>query len=46
MNYNKSDKIIINRLNMTLVDFDQKKSNINLNRVAFIFLIIFFFVVL
>ena len=46
MNYNKSDKIIINRLNMTLVDFDQKKSNINLNRVAFIFIIIFFFVVL
>ena len=46
MNYNKSDKIIINRLNMTLVDFDQKKSNINLNRVAFIFVIIFFFVVL
>ena len=25
MNYNKSDKIIINRSNMTLVDFDQKK---------------------
>ena len=46
MNYNKSDKIIINRLNMALVDFDQKKSNINLNRVAFIFVIIFFFVVL
>ena len=46
MNYNKSDKIIINRLNMTLVDFDQKKSNINLNRVAFIFVIIFFFIVL
>ncbi len=46
MNYNKSDKIIINRLNMTLVDFNQKKSNINLNRVAFIFVIIFFFVVL
>tara|TARA_B100000242_G_scaffold76882_1_gene50305 strand:- start:103 stop:1758 length:1656 start_codon:yes stop_codon:yes gene_type:complete len=46
MNYNKSDKIIINKLNMTLVDFDQKKSNINLNRVAFIFVIIFFFVVL
>ena len=46
MNYNKSDKIIINRLNMTLVDFNQKKSNINLNRVAFIFIIIFFFVVL
>ena len=46
MNYNKSDKIIINRSNMTLVDFDQKKSNINLNRVAFIFVIIFFFVVL
>ena len=46
MNYNKSDKIIINRSNMTLVDFDQKKFNINLNRVAFIFVIIFFFVVL
>ena len=46
MNYNKKDKIIINKLNMTLVDFDQKKTNINLNRVAFIFVIIFFFVVL
>ena len=46
MSYNKSDKIIINRLNMTLVDFDKKKCNINLNRVAFIFVIIFFFVVL
>ena len=46
MIYNKSDKIVINKLNMTLVDFDQKKSNINLNRVAFIFVIIFFFVVL
>ena len=46
MSHNKSDKIIINRLNMTLVDFDQKKCNINLNRVAFIFVIIFFFVVL
>ena len=46
MNYNKSDKIIINRLNMALVDFDQEKSKINLNRVAFIFVIIFFFVVL
>ncbi len=46
MNYNKSDKIIINRSNMTFVDFDQKKFNINLNRVAFIFVIIFFFVVL
>ena len=46
MNYNKSDKIIIKRSNMTFVDFDQKKFNINLNRVAFIFVIIFFFVVL
>ena len=42
MDYNKSDKIIINKLNMTLVDFDQNKFNINLNRVAFIFLIYFF----
>ena len=46
MIYNKSDKIVINKLNMTLVNFDQKKSNINLNRVAFIFVIILFFVVL
>ena len=46
MNRNKSNKIIINKLNSDLSDFSQKKFDINLNRVAFIFLVILIFVIL
>ena len=46
MNKNKNNKIIISKLDLNLNDFDKKKFNVNLNRVAFIFLIIFFFVIL
>ena len=46
MNRNKNNKIIINKLDLNLADFSQKKFNVNLNRVAFIFLVIFFFVIL
>ena len=46
MNSNKNNKIIINKLDLNLADFSQKKFNVNLNRVAFIFLVIFFFVIL
>ena len=46
MNNNKDNKIIINKLDLNLTDFDKKKFNINLNRLAFIFLIIFFFIIL
>ena len=46
MNKNKNDKIIINKINLNLADFSQKKSKINLNRVAFIFLIILFVIIL
>ena len=38
----KNNKIIISKLNLNLKDFSQKKFNINLNRVAFIFIVIFF----
>ena len=43
---NKNNKIIISKLNLNLSDFSQKKFDINLNRVAFIFLIISLFVIL
>ena len=46
MNRDKSNKIIINKLNSDLSDFSQKKFDINLNRVAFIFLVILIFVIL
>ena len=46
MNSDENNKIILNKLNLNLTDFSQKKFNINLNRVAFIFLIIFFFIIL
>ena len=46
MNRDKSNKIIINKLNSDLSDFSQKKFDINLNRVAFIFLFILIFVIL
>ena len=46
MSENRNNKIIINILNPNLIDFSQKKFNINLNRVAFIFLIILFFIIL
>ena len=46
MNSDKNNKIIISKLNLNLTDFTQKKFNINLDRVAFIFLIIFFFITL
>ena len=47
MNNNKDNKITIkNKLDLNLTDFDKKKFNINLNRLAFIFLIIFFFIIL
>ena len=46
MSRDKSNKIIINKLNLDLGDFSQKKFNINLNRVAFIFLVILIFIIL
>ena len=46
MNNNKDNKITISVLDLNLTDFDKKKFNINLNRVAFIFLVIFFFIIL
>ena len=46
MNKNQNDKIIINKLNLNLADFSQKKFKISLNRVAFIFLIILFLIIL
>ena len=46
MNRDKSNKITINKLNSDLSDFSQKKFDINLNRVAFIFLVILIFVIL
>ena len=46
MNNNKDNKIIISKLDLNLTDFNKKKFNVNLNRVAFIFLVIFFFVIL
>ena len=46
MNIDKSNKVIINKLNSELGDFSQKKFNINLNRVAFIFLVILIFIIL
>ena len=39
---NSKNNITISKLNLNLVDFSQKKFNINLNRVAFIFIVIFF----
>ncbi len=46
MNRDKTNKIIISKLNLNLDDFSQKKININLNRVAFIFLVILVFIIL
>ena len=46
MSRDKSNKIIISKLNSDLSDFSQKKFDINLNRVAFIFLVILIFVIL
>jgi len=46
MNRDKTNKIIISKLNFNLDDFSQKKININLNRVAFIFLVILVFIIL
>ena len=46
MSRDKSSKVIINKLNLDLGDFSQKKFNINLNRVAFIFLVILIFIIL
>ena len=46
MSRNKNTKIIINNLNLSLDDFSQKKFNINLNRVAFIFFVIVLFIIL
>ena len=46
MSENPNNKIIINILNPNLIDFSQKRFNINLNRVAFIFLVILFFIIL
>ncbi len=46
MSRDKSSKFIINKLNSDLGDFSQKKFNINLNRVAFIFLVILIFIIL
>tara|TARA_Y100000992_G_scaffold298871_1_gene264749 strand:+ start:1773 stop:3428 length:1656 start_codon:yes stop_codon:yes gene_type:complete len=41
-----NSKIIINKSNINLDNFDGKKFNINLNRVAFIFIIIFTLIIL
>ena len=46
MSKNQDNKIIINKLNLKLIDFSKQKFDINLNRVAFIFLVIFFFIIL
>tara|TARA_B100000886_G_scaffold272617_1_gene196560 strand:- start:1169 stop:2824 length:1656 start_codon:yes stop_codon:yes gene_type:complete len=46
MDKNKNNKIIISKLNLNLGDFSQKKFNINLNRVGFIFLVILLFIIL
>ena len=43
---NKNNKIIISKLNLNLKDFSHKEFNINLNRVTFIFLVIFIIVIL
>ena len=43
---NSKNNITISKLNLNLVDFSQKKFNINLNRVAFIFIVIFFLIIL
>ena len=43
LNYNEKiedNKIIINRSNLDLTDFDNNKFKINLNRVAFLFILI------
>ena len=42
----KNNRIIISKFNLNLTDYSQKKFDINLNRVAFIFLVIFFFIIL
>ena len=46
MSKNINNKIIISKLNLNLDDFSQKKFNINLNRVGFIFLVILLFIIL
>ncbi len=46
MSKNQDNRIIINKLNLKLIDFSKQKFDINLNRVAFIFLVIFFFIIL
>ena len=46
MSRDKSNKIVISKLNSDISDFSQKKFNINLNRVAFIFLVILIFIIL
>ena len=42
----KNNRIIISKFNLNLTDYSQKKFDINLNRVAFIFLVIFVFIIL
>ena len=46
MSKNINNKITISKLNLNLDDFSQKKFNINLNRVVFIFLVILLFIIL
>ena len=46
MSRDKSNKIIISKLNSDLGDFSQTKFNVNLNRVTFIFLVILIFIIL
>ena len=46
MSKNINNKITISKLNLNLDDFSQKKFNINLNRVGFIFLVILLFIIL
>ena len=42
----EDNKIIINRSNLDLTDFDNNKFKINLNRVAFLFILIFATIIL
>ena len=45
MKKKKIDRIIINKLNLDLDNFYENKFNVNLNRVAFIFIVIFIFII-
>ena len=40
------DRIIINKPNLIINNFNESKFNVNLNRLAFIFIVIFIFIIL